>query len=107
MARQTYVHIMEAVIDFVKLTVMSDILIDLDLAVQIICGRRRAMTLGTAKGEGDKPSTRPGISVLPLTPPKAEPRHTRPVTYAIDSDTPMCYDHPLTNWNLEIPPSYH
>jgi hypothetical protein len=22
----------------------------------------------------------PGISVLPLTPPKAEPRHTRPVT---------------------------
>ena len=34
----------------------------------------------------DIPSTIPGISVLPLTPPNADPLHTRPVT----------------NWNLFV-----
>ena len=71
-------HIVEALVDLSKGAVVSDVFVDLDLALEVIC-------VIVSNGPFDSggyivPSTRPGSSVRPLTPPKAVPRQVRPVT---------------------------
>jgi hypothetical protein len=73
-------HVMEAVIDFSKLPVMSDIFVDFDFALEVIWTHNIYEWFNSCKRTKHIPSTRPGISDLPLTPPNAVPLHVRPVT---------------------------
>ncbi len=74
-------HVMETFIDIFELPVVCDIFVNLECSCQITC-RILASTIHC--NEVDRVytlSTNPGISVLPLTPPKAVPRQVRPVTF--------------------------
>ncbi len=74
----THMHIMETCIDLGQDAMVGDILVNLNLAPKIVC--RGYEYFKDTKAFQFPPSTRPGISVLPLTPPKALPRQVRPVT---------------------------
>ena len=73
-------HIVEAIVDRRKSALVGNVLIDLDLAIQVIWTSVLLASKGIAKKCVNRPSTRPGSSVRPLTPPKAVPRHVLPVT---------------------------
>jgi len=62
------------------------------------------MTATMNENTQDRPSTRPGISDRPLTPPNAVPRHVRPVTcrnISLEVNISCVYLQP-TNWKLGI-----
>lgn len=74
-------HVVEAFVDVDKRAVVSDVLVDLDLALEVVCGETHNLSPKYGHEEIESiPSTSPGISVRPLTPPKAVPRQVRPVT---------------------------
>ena len=73
-------HVVEALVDVREVPVVGDVFIHLHLAGQVVwkMAQLTKSTVDTTKSL--LPSTSPGNSVRPLTPPKAEPRHVRPVT---------------------------
>lgn len=73
-------HVVEAFVDLGERAVMSDVLIDLHLALKIVWQRRDFSSMPNNEWLESIPSTSPGSSVRPLTPPKAVPRQVRPVT---------------------------
>lgn len=73
-------HIVEAFVDRRKSSLVGNVLIDLDLAIQVIWTNGLWVSKGMVLKCVNRPSTRPGSSVRPLTPPKAVPRHVLPVT---------------------------
>jgi len=88
--KKTYVHIIETLVDIIQFSVMSDIFVNLNFSIKVIFGKKEKKSTSyffffSQSHLGQLPWTSPGISVLPLTPPKAVPRQTRPVT----------------SWNLE------
>jgi len=88
--KKTYVHIIETLVDIIQFSVMSDIFVNLNFSIKVIFGKKEKkvnllLFFFSQSHLGQLPWTSPGISVLPLTPPKAVPRQTRPVT----------------SWNLE------
>jgi hypothetical protein len=86
-AQSTHVHVVEPFVDLLEITVVSDKLVDPELSVHVICrGTSEAVVSKHVYAHCCKstlvnvPPTMPGNSVRPLTPPKADPRQTRPVT---------------------------
>ena len=84
-------HIMETVVDFRECTVVRNVLINLDLSGEVVYEFLQSGFYD--KKARNEPFTRIGSSVLPLTPPKAVPRHVRPVTsWNLDVYVNICED---------------
>jgi hypothetical protein len=78
----THMHIIKPAVNLVEFTVVRDKLVDPQGSVQVVCHVISTDSLPqyvTFVIEYS-PSTIPGISVRPLTPPNADPFHVRPVT---------------------------
>ncbi len=74
-------HVAESRVDIVELPVVRDKLVDPERALHVVCGKEgRQIEWRNPMKVCYTPSTMPGSSVRPLTPPKAEPFHVRPVT---------------------------
>ena len=89
-------HVVETIIDFLKGAGMGNIFVNLDFSGKIVYTHYKSVIdpLGLSI-DGKLPSTKPGNSVLPLTPPNAVPRHVLPVTswnlYADHQEDPKIY----------------
>lgn len=75
-------HVVESFVNFFEFATVGDVLVNLEPTTEIVWLRQTLMSTLVSSHGIDGPSTRPGSSVRPFTPPKAVPRQTRPVTYA-------------------------
>lgn len=81
----THVHVVKALVDFLELLIVGNKLVNHKSTRKIVCHQSQLTTSSPSaplciEVRGISPSTIPGISDRPLTPPKADPRQTRPVT---------------------------
>jgi hypothetical protein len=75
----THVHIVETLVNILQSLVVGYKLVYPEGTIQVIY-HQQCTSHHHHLDECDSPSTIPGSSVRPLTPPNADPRHTRPVT---------------------------
>ena len=76
-------HIVEALVNFCERPMVRDVLVNLYCALEVVWIHMTSSEDSVKRTEMNgkhSPSTRPGSSVRPLTPPKALPRQVRPVT---------------------------
>lgn len=78
--KETHMHVFKAFVNIRQSGGMSDIFVNFNFTGEVIYESKKKVSSKNLDEWRNVPSTRPGISVLPLTPPNALPRHVRPVT---------------------------